>query len=39
MDAKQTVWEYAALLDWWRGALWRTMVGAGETAPPPVEVR
>jgi uncharacterized SAM-binding protein YcdF (DUF218 family) len=39
MDAKQTVWEYAALLDWWRGTLWRKLVGAGETAPPPVEVR
>jgi hypothetical protein len=38
-DARQTVWEYAALLDWWRSALWRKLLGAGETAPPPVTVR
>lgn len=38
-DARQAVWECLALADWWRSALWRRLVGAGETAPPPVTVR
>jgi len=38
-DARQVIWEYAALAAWWRAALWQTVVGAGGTASAPVTVR
>lgn len=38
-DARQVIWEYAALTIWWQGALWRAVVGADGPTPPPVTVR
>jgi len=38
-DARQAVWEYATLVDWWWRALWRTVVGEGGAAPPSITVR
>jgi uncharacterized SAM-binding protein YcdF (DUF218 family) len=38
-DARQAMWEYAALADWWRRSLWRRVVGDSKTTPPSVTVR
>ena len=37
-DFRQTVWEYAALVDLWRRGLWRAVVGEATPAPPAVTV-
>jgi uncharacterized SAM-binding protein YcdF (DUF218 family) len=38
-DARQAMWEYAALADLWRRSLWRTAVGDSGRTPPSVTVR
>ena len=38
-DVRQTVWEYAALVDLWRRGLWRAVVGEATLVPPAVTVR
>jgi uncharacterized SAM-binding protein YcdF (DUF218 family) len=39
MDAKDVLYEYEALLDFWRLRLWGALVGEFTTAPPAVTVR